>query len=403
MGCGALITFRSTKTNTEVVSTSCERDSTEDIHRNESDDDEKLDTLSQLSPCPSVHTIQSSITNTASLHTGLSGQVSGNASASHSGRFTGVAKGSSFSQYSDGGDMRSDLRSDVPTIAETIADMQDFQDLAPCTRTSSLCSGRSSKGGSENNDDSNPNLTPRHSKEGLFGGSGSYEPHKISIDSRMHPLAVINDMSSCSPAVGDLGTHSEVPSIRDDMSVTSAPSEICVSFPPSIYCSESGTLTPARQRMHQLDNLPHNYTRLNSGSAPFKRSSSERSSSSFVRQIEENPLLMLVAQGAEDSSGAQRRVQSEPYESSEIPGSKEGSFIGEDPTTDRTGSNRFYSLSQSPPPECWMNGATPLPNPTALSTSHSTPPDSRFLQLVQSPPKHSHSTPPAESRFSVRD
>ena len=49
---------------------------------------------------------------------------------------------------------------------------------------------------------------------------------------------VVHCPQSCNPAVGDLGSASEVPSIRDDQSVSSAPSEICVSFPASI--SENG-------------------------------------------------------------------------------------------------------------------------------------------------------------------
>lgn len=88
-----------------------------------------------------------------------------------------------------------DLLSDVPAISESIADMDDLKELRmDCSQTL--------------------------------------------IDNRQHPLAPFSAASSCcswgdssmSPVFADLGASSDVPSIRDDASIASGPSEICMSF-----------------------------------------------------------------------------------------------------------------------------------------------------------------------------
>lgn len=204
--------------------------------------------------------------------------------------------------------------------------------MPPCTRTSSLTSAHGAF--VEGPDGAR---TPR----------GSASAH-ASIDLRQHPLAVMcsleNTRGSCSsanselgaPAVGDLGGCSDVPSIRDDTSVASAPSEICVSFPPSLcgYNSESTTLnptpgstTPTRHR-HSASGSTKSRHSGSSHDPRFRRTRSSenndirsslahgRSSSKIsehnvmtlssrikenerAQQIKENPLLTLVTQSQE--------------------------------------------------------------------------------------------------------
>lgn len=164
-----------------------------------------------LSRSPSLHSI---ITSVPSLHSGA-------------WRY----KGSSFSD---------DLKSDVPTIAESIADMQDFADLQI-------------GGYSRATDDPIAMLQTRSLRP-----SGGSSNNGIMIDTRLHPLGVVNSpaysstmsesQGSGNPTIGDLGGISDVPSVRDDMSVASAPSEICVSFPPTI-CSETGSSSTTSRRL----------------------------------------------------------------------------------------------------------------------------------------------------------
>lgn len=221
MGCGALAR-RTAKTNVEQCAgtISGPEVSEEEFFRN--DDDEAASGVGSLSPTPSVHSAPSSL-------------MSSIPSLQSAARYS-IYKGSSFSD---------DLRSDVPTIAESIADMQDFADLQVSNRNYTS-DGDSVGHGAQ--------CTPRGSKDASTG---------YSIDARMHPLGVMSDKTdsqSCMAAVGDLGGCSDVPSVRDDQSVTSAPSEICVSFPPSLVGSDSGqqfglrhsegTSTPTRKRMH---------------------------------------------------------------------------------------------------------------------------------------------------------
>lgn len=128
-----------------------------------------------------------------------------------------------------------DELSDVPTITESIADMEDLQELVCTSPTASLPISRS-------------------------------ERQPTVIDNRQHPLAPLPSTTSLdsfdsrlslSPAFGDLGGCSDVPSIRDDASVASAPSEICLSFRTSRCGSkEEVTMCQQSQRRHGAT-LPH--------------------------------------------------------------------------------------------------------------------------------------------------
>jgi len=119
-----------------------------------------------------------------------------------------------------GGSFSDDLKSDVPTIAESIADMQDFADLPI-------------GGYARATDDPIAMLQTRS----LRASGGSSNNSSMVIDTRLHPLGVVvcatspaysssmsESQGSGNPAVGDLGGVSDVPSVRDDMSVASAPS-----------------------------------------------------------------------------------------------------------------------------------------------------------------------------------
>jgi len=150
-----------------------------------------------------------------------------------------------------GGSFSDDLKSDVPTIAESIADMQDFADLPI-------------GGYARATDDPIAMLQTRS----LRASGGSSNNSSMVIDTRLHPLGVVvcatspaysssmsESQGSGNPAVGDLGGVSDVPSVRDDMSVASAPSEICVSFPPTI-CSETGSSSTTSKRLHGFCKSP---------------------------------------------------------------------------------------------------------------------------------------------------
>lgn len=135
---------------------------------------------------------------------------------------------------------KDDIHSDVPTIAESIADMQDLLELGNVrsepARASSLTPSCYSVGSGGQCSGSGVGLT----------GPDDL-PLPMVIDNRPHPLApsmcgAADRMteSSHGALVGDLGVLSDVPSVRDDMSVCSAASEIIVTFPP---CGTSSALS----------------------------------------------------------------------------------------------------------------------------------------------------------------
>jgi len=140
-----------------------------------------------------------------------------------------------------------DMQSDVPTIAESIADMQDLIELCGSSSNHFMSSERN-QGGSFG-----------------FGSIGSFgiEPtldFGPMIDNRPHPLApahlCIESMTEASQGtvvgMSDLGLMSDVPSMRDDISISSSADEIQVLFPNrelggagSPSCSELGSgITP---------------------------------------------------------------------------------------------------------------------------------------------------------------
>jgi len=348
MGCGAIHSLhypRRSRTAVRVVappSSSPKADSlftrntSKELPRARSpEDDEATDgvgTLNgDLSPSPSVHTSHSHVTSIASIPSLQTG-------------FSSTHTGGSVRYYFKGSLFPDDTRSDVPTISESIADMQDFHDLPPTGARTSLSSTQSLY-----DEDHHGTWTPKGSASSAcsvtHGASSaslrstdsyasasalsidspahrtiwSSSPTAVSIDSRAHPLAVLScsnsstqshsDSQSCHPAVGDLGTGSDVPSIRDDMSVTSAPSEICVSFPPSIYHSENGSQTPYSERMRSLTGFGklrrgaswHSNSRRGSRNSSL-HSSQSREPRDIDDAIKENPLLTLVAQGLSSSA-----------------------------------------------------------------------------------------------------
>jgi len=101
-----------------------------------------------------------------------------------------------------------ELRSDVPTITESIADMQDIFDDDICSVASS-----------------SQNRWP-----------GSCTSQAPIVDSRSHPFAPVvcvpdSQQVSRNPIIGDPRLCADdIPSIRDDVSVISAPSDIHVNF-----------------------------------------------------------------------------------------------------------------------------------------------------------------------------
>lgn len=346
MGCGALRTYRTTRTCVETGPINDTPEKSPVLSRQtsgSSKDSEREDGVASLSPSPSVHSEITSITSGTTTQS----------QAIHRRYFKGA------SDY--------DLRSDVPTIAESIADMQDFQDLPMnLTRSGSVGSTysrdydfsvrnlvslgsshsldlphgartpqsimsqdvsperqRSGGGHSGNNsfvihsgnnsfvssDDyvvqslSMPVMSSPRMCQGSPQFSGSHSLGPINIDCRQHPLAVTFDFDkqskeggqscaqSCNPGnASDIGACSDVPSVRDDMSVTSAPSEICVSFPPSVYHSETGTLTPTKARMQSLSNSHYH------GSKKVRRPSLNSAGGVTTVPESENPLLSLMCE-----------------------------------------------------------------------------------------------------------
>jgi len=382
MGCGALRTYRTNKTCVEqcaigaslqeaspvaqlVRSATGSSGSLSARSSGHSNTSEQEDGVASLSPSPSV---QSEITSITSRPSDVSASLS-QALHHHQRRY----KGSHNSFSND------DLRSDVPTIAESIADMQDFQDLPMNSHSHERFAARSAGSshsldlpiGSRNSgraattidherqrtpDDyivhslSMPVMTsPRENRvSGFLPPCGSHSLGPISdgpiIDGRQHPLAVsfcatqsnAGDAQSCFPNVSDIGACSDVPSIRDDASVTSAPSEICVSFPPSVYNSETGTLTPTRARMQSISNLRHEKLRRGShpslfgsvGSVPEK----------------ENPLLNLMCEAGEDTETR----EGPESENAETPSPSPRSLTPSSSSAPVTGAYRASGLLISP-------------------------------------------------------
>lgn len=219
MGCGATLGFGTvTKVNQvrvgiELVDQANTASSVgSSIPENSIPEDEATN-CNSISPSPSVH---SCVGSGPSLHSSMTAR----------------------DRYFQGHSFSDDLKSDVPTIAESIADMQDFADLQA------------------------PNVG-LHSARSTLSSSGSKESPGFFLDTRMHPLGVVcssplsekSDSQCCTVDDRDLGGCSDVPTIRDDASVASAPSEICMSFPVQTYRSEatcqSGSSTPNRTLPHK--------------------------------------------------------------------------------------------------------------------------------------------------------
>mmetsp|Transcript_144692 Transcript_144692/g.360660 ORF Transcript_144692/g.360660 Transcript_144692/m.360660 type:complete len:302 (-) Transcript_144692:428-1333(-) len=159
-----------------------------------------------------------------------------------------------------------DMQSDVPTIAESIADMQDLIELGN-TRSEPLRSSPTStlncQGGSGSG------LTFAQ-EESLFA---SMAATTMIVDNRPHPLAPMSCSepqaeSSHAAIVGDLGVLSDVPSIRDDMSISSAASDIVVTFPPgSSSFTGLGSTTPTTSERGPGSSTPTSSSRGTSGVA----------------------------------------------------------------------------------------------------------------------------------------
>lgn len=382
------------------------RDAQCDTENSDVDDAESRDGLASLSPPPSVH---------SEMHS----ERESNASSK---RFHSMKKCASL------GD---DLRSDVPTIAESIADMQDFQDLGIATsrsltsnlshdmagiRTSQDSSvGASStespvmerqrsfpglerfpngKAVNERNRERNstlsgcsddgvpyfthsismPQLTSprdgslaRVSGFSVLGGSQS-----VIIDSRQHPLSVSfvmdnqsnrGDNQSCNPNVGDIGVCSDVPSIRDDQSVTSAPSEICVSFPPSVYPSENGTRTPPTNTSSKRSLRLQRGSKGTQNSVPSTSSSFHSKEPRSFSKEKESPLLSLVC-----AAGCETQSSLEPC------GSGPGSEAAE------TSAEGHSPRSLTPSSSVAAAGApsTRSPNPYIVRADYLSPVDDEF-------------------------
>jgi len=168
-----------------------------------------------------------------------------------------------------------DMQSDVPTIAESIADMQDLVEL--CGNSTNFMSSDRNQGGS-----------------GSFGfgsfGSVGIEPQLDfgpMIDNRPHPLApvhlCIESMTEGSQGtvlgMSDLGLMSDVPSIHDDISNCSSADEIMVLFPGrelggagSPSCNESGSGTTPTNAQARLSRTLQMALRDSEGSQRSGRS-----------------------------------------------------------------------------------------------------------------------------------
>lgn len=101
-----------------------------------------------------------------------------------------------------------DLQSDAPAISESIADMEDLEEL-------------------------NFSPTPSLNQQRLIS-EGVISPLQTVIDNRQHPFAPFIPVSSTTyseiPACGDLGAWSDVPSVCDNVSAVSAQSEFFMSL-----------------------------------------------------------------------------------------------------------------------------------------------------------------------------
>jgi len=129
---------------------------------------------------------------------------------------------------------RDDIQSDVPTIAESIADMQDLLELGNVRSEPIRASPTSSMNPAGGGSGSGSGLGLTLPQDDIFLSS---PPQTTTvIDNRPHPLAppMYPDRqteSSHNALVGDLGVMSDVPSVRDDVSISSAASDIVVTFP----------------------------------------------------------------------------------------------------------------------------------------------------------------------------
>lgn len=130
----------------------------------------------------------------------------------------------------------SDVLSDVPTIAESVADMRDFNEI------SKYSSSHTSQSSSLNGPTAGQSV-PENAEEEEEGPAELRSPHSLvlgcpskttgcTVDARAHPLGIHSAspeaQSSCAGSevvtVGDIGDWADVPSIRDDSSVISVPS-----------------------------------------------------------------------------------------------------------------------------------------------------------------------------------
>lgn len=132
----------------------------------------------------------------------------------------------------------SDVLSDVPTIAESVADMRDFNEMAKyssshTSQSSSMTPGAAGLSVPENAEEEEEGPAELRTPHSLVMGS-SLKSSGCTVDARAHPLGVHTvtspdeHISSTAGSevvtVGELGDWGDVPSIRDDSSVISVPS-----------------------------------------------------------------------------------------------------------------------------------------------------------------------------------
>lgn len=174
-----------------------------------------------------------------------------------------------------------DHQSDVPTIDESVADMQELESLTSSCRCFL---------------DETSNASAQAQAMTLLNQQPLRDD--VVIDARPHPLGVVTTepVTSSKPASlssylantneADIGGISDIQSLtgsyRDDMSVASAPSEICVELTQDIQSASSTGDGGTRSRMKRSTSRNNSYHREHRGSrdSPIWRSS--RSSRNYT-------------------------------------------------------------------------------------------------------------------------
>lgn len=202
-----------------------------------------------------------------------------------------------------------DLLSEVPTITESVADMQELSDMlsyksgrCPCGGMSSSCVHCAA------------NIVMRDSPHKSSEHGGGMSAGFTLVDNRPHPLAPVSFYSDAeslqtNPGTMDMG-YDDVASVRDDNSIVSAASDICVTIigghsPSASERGRSTTPTSSSSRLkYQGGGRADKHERRGSTGTTGQPSNGRGGLASKARQLSKGGAARAKSVHMEEAAGA---------------------------------------------------------------------------------------------------